>query len=168
MYSTDAIFAENMREAKEKGVPVGLVQVRKSNDLVNWDFLGWAFSEIPAPAVEWVRSQTGGEGATNVWAPFIMPYNGKFRLYYCVSAFGKNTSYIGLAESDSPEGEWTQVGCVVKTGKGDAMNAIDPSVVEDPATGKWWMHYGSYFGGLFCVELNPETGLTMNKATKAT
>jgi arabinan endo-1,5-alpha-L-arabinosidase len=23
-----------------------------------------------------------------------------------------------------------------------------------------WMHYGSYFGGLYCVQLNPETGLT--------
>ena len=40
------------------------------------------------------------------------------------------------------------------------MNAIDPSVIEDPETGKWWMHYGSYFGGLYCVELNPETGMT--------
>ena len=41
------------------------------------------------------------------------------------------------------------------------MNAIDPSVIEDPETGKWWMHYGSYFGGLYCVELNPKTGMTM-------
>lgn len=23
------------------------------------------------------------------------------------------------------------------------------------------MHYGSFFGGLYCVELNPETGLPM-------
>ena len=90
-----------------------------------------------------------------------MPYQGIYRLYYCVSAFGRNTSYIGMAESDSPEGPWIQKGCVVKTGEGDAMNAIDPSVIEDPETGKWWMHYGSYFGGLYCVELNPETGMTM-------
>ena len=66
-----------------------------------------------------------------------------------------------MAESDSPEGPWIQKGCVVKTGEGDAMNAIDPSVIEDPETGKWWMHYGSYFGGLYCVELSPETGMTM-------
>ena len=64
-----------------------------------------------------------------------MPYQGIYRLYYCVSAFGRNTSYIGMAESDSPEGPWIQKGCVVKTGEGDAMNAIDPSVVEDPETG---------------------------------
>ncbi|WP_455673926.1 arabinan endo-1,5-alpha-L-arabinosidase [Phocaeicola sp.] len=159
MYSTDAIFAENRKEAEEKGVPLGYIQVRKSQDLVNWEYVGWAFPEIPAPAVEWVHSQAGGQGATNIWAPFVITYKNIYRLYYCVSAFGRNTSYIGVAESDSPEGPWEQKGCVVKTGKGDVMNAIDPSVVEDPKTGKWWMHYGSYFGGLFCMELNPETGL---------
>ena len=161
LYSTDAIFAENRKEAKEKNVPLGFVQVRKSKDLVHWDFVGWAFPEIPAPAIEWVHSQAEGKGATNIWAPYLMPYQGIYRLYYCVSAFGRNTSYIGMAESDSPEGPWIQKGCVVKTGEGDAMNAIDPSVIEDPETGKWWMHYGSYFGGLYCVELNPETGMTM-------
>ena len=100
--------------------------------------MGWAFPEIPAPAIEWVHSQAEGKGATNIWAPFLMPYQGIYRLYYCVSAFGRNTSYIGMAESDSPEGPWIQKGCVVKTGEGDAMNAIDPSVIEDPETGKWW------------------------------
>lgn len=43
------------------------------------------------------------------------------------------------------------------------MNAIDPSVIADEITGKWWMHYGSFFGGLYCVELNPETGLALNE-----
>ena len=42
-----------------------------------------------------------------------------------------------------------------------AMNAIDPSITVDPSNGKWWMHYGSFFGGLYCVELNPETGLPL-------
>ena len=71
-----------------------------------------------------------------------------------------------MAESDSPNGPWTDKGCVVKTGREDVMNAIDPSVIEDPKNGKWWMHYGSYFGGLFCMELNPETGLAANADDK--
>lgn len=62
LYSTDAIFAENRKEAKEKNVPLGFVQVRKSKDLVHWDFVGWAFPEIPAPAMEWVHSQAEGKG----------------------------------------------------------------------------------------------------------
>lgn len=159
MYSTDAIYRENRREAEEHGVPMGYIQVRRSKDLVSWEFCGWAFPQIPQEAVQWVQSNAGGHGATNVWAPYIIPYGEKYRLYYCVSAFGRKTSYIGLAESDSPEGPWEQKGCVVKTDHTTPMNAIDPSVIADPATGKWWMHYGSFFGGLYCVELNPATGL---------
>ncbi len=159
MYSTDAILHENRKEAEEKNVPLGYIQVRRSKDLVEWDFLGWAFPEIPREAVQWVHAHTGGEGATNIWAPYIIPYGDVYRLYYCVSAFGRSTSYIGMAESASPEGPWTQRGCVVKTDGTSVMNAIDPSIVVDSSTGKWWMHYGSFFGGLHCVELNPETGL---------
>lgn len=163
MYSTDAIFGEDRKEAVEKGVPIGYIQVRRSKDLVHWEFLGWAFPQIPEEAVQWVRTNAKGQGATNIWAPYIIPYKDKFRLYYCVSAFGRKTSYIGLAESTSPEGPWTQLGCVVKTNDSSVMNAIDPSVIIDQHTGKWWMHYGSYFGGLYCVELNPETGLTQHE-----
>lgn len=160
MYSTDAIFRENREEAKKQGVPIGYIQVRRSKDLVKWKFLGWAFQSIPQEAVDWVRSFNNGNGATNIWAPYIIPYHDKYRLYYCVSTFGKKTSYIGLAESSSPEGPWTQRGCVVRTDDTSLMNAIDPSIIEDPVSGKWWMHYGSYFGGLYAVELDPKTGLT--------
>ena len=159
MYSTDAIFFAQRPEKGEKAP--GFIQVRRSKDLVNWEFVGWAFPEIPQEAVEWVRSHSGGRGATNIWAPYIMPYKDKFRLYYCVSTFGKKTSYLGLAESNSPEGPWEQKGCVVKTNEESIMNAIDPTVIVDHKTGEWQMIYGSYFGGLYCVELNPGTGLTM-------
>jgi arabinan endo-1,5-alpha-L-arabinosidase len=163
VYSTDAIFRENRKEAHEKGVPLGSIQVRRSKDLVNWEFRGWAFPEIPQEAVEWVKSNTGGKGATNIWAPYIVEHKGIFRLYYCVSAFGLPASYLGLAESTTPEGPWELKGCVVKTNRESVMNAIDPSIITDPETGKWWMHYGSYFGGLFCIELNPETGLPLKE-----
>ncbi|HHU97552.1 MAG: arabinan endo-1,5-alpha-L-arabinosidase [Bacteroidota bacterium] len=163
LYSTDAIFAENREEAKAKNVPLRYIQVRKSLDLVNWEFVGWAFPEIPEEAVEWVRSRNEGRGATNIWAPYVMKQGDVYRLYFSVSAFGKKTSWIGLAESDSPEGPWVQKGAVVKSSNDTPMNAIDPSVIEDVDNGKLWMHYGSYFGGLYCVELDPATGLTKEK-----
>lgn len=47
MYSTDAIFGENKKEIQEKKLPFGYIQVRKSKDLVHWEFAGWAFREIP-------------------------------------------------------------------------------------------------------------------------
>ncbi|MDL2243559.1 arabinan endo-1,5-alpha-L-arabinosidase [Bacteroidales bacterium OttesenSCG-928-J19] len=162
-YSTDAIYKERRRHAREEGIRMGNVQIRRSKDLVNWEFVGWAFPEIPQEAVDWVRSHTNGRGATNIWAPYVIRYGDIYRMYYCVSAFGRKTSYMGLAEADSPEGPWVLKGAVVKTDNESTMNAIDPSVIEDPATGKWWMHYGSYFGGLFCLELNPETGLPVRE-----
>lgn len=163
VYSTDAIFGENFRKAEKEAIPTGYIQVRRSKDLVNWEFCGWAFPEIPEEAVTWVRNQNKGRGATNIWAPYVIPYKDSYRLYYCVSAFGRKTSYIGLAEVPSSEGPWTLKGCAVKTDTTSVMNAIDPSVIVDPGTGKWWIHYGSYFGGLFCVELNPKTGLPVTE-----
>lgn len=163
MYSTDAIYRENRKKAAELNVPIGYIQMRRSKDLVHWDFLGWAFPEIPQEAIDWVRTNNNGKGATNIWAPYITKHGETYRLYYCVSAFGKKTSYIGLAESRSPEGPWTQKGCVVKTNNESPMNAIDPTIVEDSETGKSWMIYGSFFGGLYCVEIDPTSGLTKNE-----
>ena len=82
MYSTDAIFAENKKDAKEKDVPLGFIQMRKSKDLVNWKFIGWAFPEIPIEAIKWVHSQADGKGASNIWAPYLIENNGMYRLYY--------------------------------------------------------------------------------------
>ena len=134
-----------------------------------------ALDSIPLKAKQWVLEQAKGKGATNIWAPFPVLVKSsslsaqiesqKFRLYYCVSAFGMQTSYIGMLESDSPLGPWDDKACVVKTTKGDKMNAIDPSVITD-TQGRQWMHYGSYFGGLYAVELNPQTGLTKVEGDK--
>lgn len=166
MYSTDAIFSENKVDAVIRNVPIGFIQVRSSKDLVHWNFIGWAFPKIPEEAIQWVHEQANGNGATNIWAPYILKYKNIYRLYYCLSAFGRQTSYIGQAESISPLGPWIQKGCVVRTKTGDLMNAIDPSIVTDPVSNKMWMHYGSFFGGLFVVELNPETGFTFQKEDK--
>ncbi len=163
MYSTDAIFRENKKVAKDRDIPMGYIQVRKSKDLVHWTFVGWAFPDIPQEAVSWVRNNADGKGATNIWAPYIMKYKNQYRLYYCVSAFGEKSSYIGLAESTSPEGPWVQKGEVVKTNRETPMNAIDPTVIVNPDNGETWMHYGSFFGGIYCVRLNPETGVVMQK-----
>lgn len=159
MYSTDAIYFDRRHHGKKSDVRTGFIQVRRSLDLVNWEFTGWAFDEIPTEAAEWVRSRNNGHGATNIWAPYITRCGDSYLLYYCVSAFGKSTSYIGVARSASPDGPWEQLGCVVRTDETTPMNAIDPSVITG-GDGRRWMHYGSYFGGLYCVELDPATGLT--------
>ncbi len=172
MYSTDAIYftrpkepvdTARMKKRMRRHRHTGNVQMRRSKDLVNWEFIGWALPEIPQETVDWVRGLNPGMrgAASNVWAPYMVDAgDGTYRLYYCVSAFGRKTSVIAMATATDPEGPWTHKGCVVKTDNESPMNAIDPSVITGK-DGRQWMHYGSYFGGLYCVELDPSTGFTV-------
>ncbi|MDD9266853.1 arabinan endo-1,5-alpha-L-arabinosidase [Paenibacillus sp. GCM10023248] len=126
------------------------IMVRRSKDLIAWDFGGYALDGIPKEAAAWSR-------ATNLWAPDVFKMGKTYYLYYAASTFGSNQSMIGLATSASITGPWTDQGAVVKTAKGDEANAIDPNPVFD-AEGKPWLAYGSFFGGLYIVRLDERTG----------
>ena len=45
-------------------------------------------------------------------------------------------------------------------------NAIDPGVFLDPTDGRLWLVYGSYFGYIRLVELDPKTGKRVNPNDK--
>jgi arabinan endo-1,5-alpha-L-arabinosidase len=45
-------------------------------------------------------------------------------------------------------------------------NAIDPGVFRDPTNGSLWLTYGSYFGYIRLVALNPKTGKRLCPARK--
>ncbi len=166
VYSTDAYYVKHGLEFNDTGEHIGNIPIRRSRDLVNWEFVGWALDSIPQAAVNHVRSFAEGKGADNMWAPYVYKHNGIYRLYYSVSSFGTNASYIGMAESISPEGPFSDVGVVVSTDSSSVMNAIDASLVKDALTGRLWMHYGSYFGGLHAVELDEATGLTKTQGDR--
>nr|WP_321452883.1 family 43 glycosylhydrolase [uncultured Carboxylicivirga sp.] len=161
VYATGAYFTPPNINFKDDTVHIGKIPVRSSKDLINWNFEGWVFDETPSEAYNYVKEANGGHAADNMWAPFIRKVGDEFRLYYSVSYFGSNASFIGMATSKSPLGPWTDKGEVVKTTRQSVMNAIDPSVITDHKTGKDWMVYGSFFGGLFCMELDTETGLAL-------
>lgn len=38
------------------------------------------------------------------------------------------------------------------------QDAIDPGMLLDPTTGRLWVSYGTYFGSIRLIELDPETG----------
>lgn len=126
------------------------VQVRKSKDLMNWQFVGRAFSDVPAQAKEWT-------GAKGLWAPDVVKFDDIYYLYYSASQFGKNQSFIGVATSKSIEGPWEDQGEVVKTRQGDGPNAIDSNICFD-ANGDPWLVYGSFFDGIFIAPVDPHTG----------
>ena len=124
--------------------------VRKSKDLIHWDWVGYALDDVPKEAAAWT-------GATNLWAPDIKKIGDTFYLYYAASTFGSNRSFIWVSTSASPEGPWTDQGVVIQTGEGDEPNAIDPNIVTD-SDGSLWFVYGSFFGGIYTAPLDPATG----------
>ncbi|MBM7603838.1 arabinan endo-1,5-alpha-L-arabinosidase [Metabacillus crassostreae] len=138
-------------DAKVGGEPTGGIQVRKSKDLIHWEWVGHAFEEIPTEAHEWT-------GAKGLWAPDVTKYGDTYYLYYAASQFGKNQSFIGVATSNNIEGPWVDQGEVIKTKHGESIpNAIDPNITFDEE-GNPWMVYGSFFGGIFVAKVDPSTG----------
>jgi arabinan endo-1,5-alpha-L-arabinosidase len=101
-------------------------------------------------------------GGNNTWAPDLMRVGDKYFLYY--SAPGPQPkSAIGLLigktlDPASPDYKWEDGGPVVWSDGVEDSNAIDPGVFRDPTNGSLWLTYGSYFGYIRLVELNPKTG----------
>ncbi len=95
----------------------------------------------------------------NQWAPDISYYNGRYWLYYAVSAFGSNTSAVGLASTDRiSSGNWRDDGLVTRTTTSNNYNAIDPELVIDKE-GNPWLSFGSFWSGIKLTKLekNDET-----------
>jgi arabinan endo-1,5-alpha-L-arabinosidase len=108
----------------------------------------------PGPAVL-------ARGGNNTWAPDLIHIGDKFFLYY--SAPGTQPkSAIGLLigrtlDPHSPDYKWEDGGPVVWSDGIEDSNAIDPGVLFD-SDGRLWLTYGSYFGYIRLVELDPKTG----------
>ena len=150
-YSTDVAFG---------ATPPAGIQVRKSADLVQWQFVGWAFNGIPTVASQYITS-AGGTPNAGLWAPYIIAVGSELRLYYCLSSSTCKLSAIGLATATNPEGPWTQKGLVVTSTCGQTMtNAIDPTVLVT-SSGDQYMYYGSAYDGIYILQLNPATGLAL-------
>lgn len=152
-YATDSAITSPFKQ----GIPV-----RRSKDLVNFEYVGTALSD---EAVAEGRDNgpdfkpTGG-----FWAPYTEYCNGEYRMYYSATkAFGSSESRIWLAVADKPEGPFENRGVVMDTWDtpNTDPNAIDAHV-EDTADGRKFFIYGSFFGGIFCKELDVETGMPIN------
>ncbi|HSC55522.1 MAG TPA: arabinan endo-1,5-alpha-L-arabinosidase [Phnomibacter sp.] len=125
-----------------------------SKDLKNWTFEKSVFATAPPWAVDTIPGFKN-----HIWAPDISYHNGLYYLYYSVSAFGKNTSAIGVATtptlftSDSNY-KWTDHGRVIQSYPGITnWNAIDPNIIAG-SKGRPYMMFGSFWDGLQLVRLS--------------
>ncbi len=127
----------------------------QSSDLTNWRLGGRVFAGEP----DWAKSVSPSFDG-HIWAPDIFQHQGKFYLYYSISAFGKNTSAIGVTvnttlDPNDPAYQWVDQGIVLQSvPQRDLWNAIDPAVILDEQ-GQAWMSFGSFWGGLKLVKLDP-------------
>lgn len=132
------------------------ITIYRSNDLLHWMRQGRAFATEP----EWARRIAPGFNG-HLWAPDVAYHDGKYYLYYSVSAFGKNTSAIGVTttptlNAKSPNYHWEDQGIVLQSVPGrDSWNAIDPNLVFDEK-GVPWLSFGSFWSGLKIVKLAPD------------
>lgn len=125
----------------------------RSKDLITWERMGKITDVPPKEAYDHV-------GTNYIWAPDIVKEGEEYRLYCSNSSFGVQQSCIYLAVADTAEGPFVPRGVVVKTDDSCPMNAIDANIIEDVQTKKQYMVYGSFWGGIYIIELDRKTGLT--------
>ncbi|WP_177200908.1 arabinan endo-1,5-alpha-L-arabinosidase [Roseateles sp. YR242] len=129
------------------------VQHLRSSDGQHWERLAPVFDQAPA----WWADAVPAHRGLDVWAPKVFEHKGRFWLMYSISTFGKNRSAIGLASSTALQGQpWRDDGLVQASVETDDFNAIDPDVLAD-TDGRLWLSYGSFWGGLRVVELDPQS-----------
>ena len=162
MYCTTDPLNDEDRNASG-GFNFHLMPMLRSLDLVNWTYMGDAFTTRPA----WIRSDAG------LWAPEIDFFNGQYYLYYTVTETNAplRGSAIGVATSSSPLGPWTDKGSPVvephappRCCPNDRRHVFDPEVIQ-AHDGNKYIYYGSYFGGVSVRRLSAD-GLTSDPGTQ--
>ncbi len=150
----------------------------KSDDLIHWEQIDSGVHSdnkiIPNATIEMSEAFTWAQTDT-FWAPDVIQLaDGKYYMYYCNCQGSMPLSAMGLAVADSIEGPYKDLGVFLKSGQGADMldedgevydatvkpNAVDPCVFFDKE-GRLWMVYGSYSGGIYIKEMNPETGFPL-------
>jgi len=134
-----------------------------SRDGWEWQRGGTLMSVVPGgkPGAEVLA-----RGGNNTWAPDVIRVGANIFMYYSAPGTQPKAA-IGLLVGRSPDPQsleygWKDAGPVVWSDGVEDSNAIDPGVFLDSADGRLWLTYGSYFGYIRLVELDPETGQRMH------
>lgn len=149
----------------------------KTDDFMNWEQISSGVTpENPLFDNVIEELDEAFEWATKVslWAPDVIQLDdGKFYMYYNAAEGTSPRSALGVAVADDVEGPYKDKGIFLKSGMWDQEsedgtiynanihpNAIDPHTFFDHE-GKLWMVYGSYSGGIFILQMDPETGFAL-------
>jgi arabinan endo-1,5-alpha-L-arabinosidase len=104
-------------------------------------------------------------------APDIIHIGDRYYVYVAANIGAQPKAAVNMIWSksldpDSPDYKWEEGGVVASSDGIEDSNAIDPGVFLDPTDGRLWLTYGSYFGYIRLVELDPKTGKRKNPNDK--
>ncbi len=96
-------------------------------------------------------------------APDVIHIGDRYYMYVAANIGAQPKAAVNMIWSktldpDSPDYKWEEGGVVASSDGVEDSNAIDPGVFLDPNDGRLWLVYGSYFGYIRLVELDPKTG----------
>lgn len=109
---------------------------------------------------------SGAERPGGGAAPDVLKIGDRYLVVYGATGGGLGGSHRGVIltmwnktlDPKSPDFRYTEPIEVASSEDGDDCDAIDPGLLLDPTTGRLWMTYGTYFGHIRMVELDPKTG----------
>jgi arabinan endo-1,5-alpha-L-arabinosidase len=121
------------------------IQLARSADLVNWDYLGDALPDKPG----WARE------TQDFCAPSVIFDGSRYLMYYSatpdVCHEPERGHCLAVATSTSPAGPFVDIGMPLLLGLG--FEYIDPMAYDDPVTGKKLLYWGSGFQPIKVQEL---------------
>ena len=110
----------------------------------------------------WTWERGVAHGGNGGLAPDVIHLGDRYFLYYATTRTQPRADIHVVSsktlDPKSPDYKWEDGGIVASSDGVEDCNAIDPGVLLDPTDGKLWLTYGSYFGYIRLVELDPKTG----------
>jgi len=99
-------------------------------------------------------------------APDVIHIGDRYYVAYGSTGGGLNGGHAGTIHTmwtktldpKSPDFKFNDDSVVASSDGVEDCDAIDPSLMLDPTTGRLWLTYGTYFGYIRLVELDPKTG----------
>ena len=99
-------------------------------------------------------------------APDVLKIGDRYLCIYGATGGGLGGGHAGriltmwnkTLDPKSPDFKWSEAVEVCYSDGMEDQDAIDPGVLLDPTTGRLWVSYGTYFGTIRLIELDPQTG----------
>lgn len=110
--------------------------------------------------------ESGAERPGGGAAPDVMKIGDRYLCIYGATGGGLGGGHNGriltmwnkTLDPKSPDFQWTTPVEVCSSDGMEDQDAIDPCLLLDPTTGRLWASYGTYFGTIRLIELDPQTG----------